>query len=334
MWEWPGREANPKLESAVRTAVQLAIVLLVLATGSFAVTVTVTSPTSGSSSGSPVHFVASASSGVTVSSMMIYVDNKAVYTVYSNKLDTYIPMSTGSHYVNVKSWDASGAMGVTSFNMSVTSSGTSYNNVDQMSGWAVCTNCAGYSGQQDAPSSFAQFQGSPSMDGASMKFSIGGTTPYSNALWHRGFGANGYNHFVYDVYFYITNPSAAEALEFDINLYRNGKQYIFGHQCSPKWSHTWDTWNQYTGHWETTGIACPTFTGYKWNHVQIEVERTWDSQLHYVAITYNGVKNYVNRYRQPTGTSWNGFSIDYQMDGDGSQTDYSTWLDKLNVYQW
>ncbi len=268
--------------------------------------------------------------------MMIYVDNKAVYTVYFNKLDTYLNMGTGGHSIAIKSWDSGGNVTASTFSINVTaaSSGGSYVNVEQMSGWQVCTNCAGVSGAQDALSSFAQYQASPSMDGNSMKFWIGGTTPYSNALWHRGFGANSYRHFSYDVYFYITNPSASEALEFDINQYINGRQYIFGHQCSPKWSGTWDTWNQVTGHWESTGIPCPVFSGYKWNHVQIEVERTTDNQLHYVAITYNGVKSYVNRYRQSNGTSWNGFSIDYQMDGNSTQTDYSTWLDKINVYYW
>ncbi len=319
----------------MREAVLLATTLLILTTACLAGTVTVTSPTSGSSTVSPVHFVASATSSYTVSSMMIYVDNNAVYTVYTSSLNTYISMGTGWHSIVIKSWDVTGALSSKSLSINVTSSSSSsgsYSNVDQMSGWQACTNCA--SSGVDAPSSFAQYQGSPSMDGASMKFSIGGTAPYTNALWYKGLGSNSHQHFVYDVYFYLTNPHYSEALEFDLNQYIGGKQYIFGHQCSPKWSGTWDTWNQVTGHWESTGIACPVFQAYKWNHVQIEIERTWDSKLHYVAITYNGVKNYVNRYRYPTASSWNGFSIDFQMDGDYAQHDYSAWLDKLNVNYW
>jgi hypothetical protein len=272
---------------------------------------------------------------------MIYVDNKAVYTGYSTNLDAYVSMTAGSHSVVVKSWDASGAVGTKSLSLTVgtadtggTNQSTGYLNVDQMSGWQVCTACAGVVGVADALSSFTQNQTSPSMDGRAMKFWIGGTTPYRNALWYKGFGAQTTRHYIFDTYFYITNPSASQALEFDINQYINGKKYVFGHQCSPKWSKTWDTWNPVTSHWESTGIACPVFQGYKWNHVQIEVERTTDGQLHYVSITYNGVKNYVNRYRAPGSTSWSGFSIDYQMDGDSQQTDYSTWLDKLNINKW
>ncbi len=324
----------------MREAVLLAITLLILATACLAGTVTVTSPVSGSTTASPVHFVASATSSYPVSSMMIYVDNSAVYTVYSSSLNTYISMANGWHSIVVKSWDTTGALSSASLSVNVSSTASStsgsgtYWAVDQMSGWQVCTNCAGPSGQPDAPSSFSQWQASPSLDGAAMKFSIGGTTPYTNALWYRGFGSNSARHFAYDVYFYLTNPNYSEALEFDLNQYISGRQYIFAHQCSPKWSGTWDTWNQTTGHWESTGIPCPVFSAYQWNHVVIEVERTLDNQLHYVAITYNGVKNYVNRYRPSNGTSWNGFSIDFQMDGDYAQHDYSAWLDKLNVSYW
>ena len=323
----------------MRTVILLATIVLILATACLAGTVTVSSPASGSTTTSPVHFVASASSGYPVSSMMIYVDNKAVYTVYKGSLDTYVSMGAGSHSIAVKSWDSTGAIAVKTFGIAVnaaasTTSTNGYYGVEHMSGWQVCSNCAGTSGQQDATSWFKQGVGSPSMDGSSMQFFIGGSTPYRNALWFKGFGPNGSQHFVYDVFFYLTNPSVAEALEFDINQYIGGKQYIFGHQCSPQWSKTWDTWNQVTGHWESTGIACPVFPAYKWNHVMIEVERTLDQKLHFVAITYNGVKNYVNRYRSSNGSSWNGFSVDFQMDGDYAQHNYSAWLDKMNIDYW
>lgn len=324
----------------MRKAVLLATTLLILATACIAGTITVTSPTSGTTSTSPVHFVASASSAYKVSSIMIYVDNKAVYTVYSGSLNTYVPIGSGSHSVVLKSWDITGAMTTKSLSLTVSTSTTSstsspaFYNIDEMSGWQVCTACAGVVGVDDAPSSFTQYQGSPSMDSKSMKFWLGGTTPYRNALWYKGLGANSARHFTFDLYFYITNPNYSEALEFDLNQYIGGRKYIFAHQCSPKWSKTWDTWNQSTGHWESTGIACPVFPAYKWNHVVIEVERTLTNQLHYISITYNGVKHYVNRYRSSTANSWNGVSVDFQMDGDSAQHDYSTWLDKVKLSSW
>src|SRR5262249_36930263 len=69
--------------------------------------VTVSSPAPGSTSGSPVHFVASAPSAI---AMTIYVDNAAVYSVKAAQLDTSIPLAAGQHYVVVQAWDAAGAV--------------------------------------------------------------------------------------------------------------------------------------------------------------------------------------------------------------------------------
>jgi len=313
--------------------------LTVLSTGAALAGVTITSPSNGASVGSPVHFVASASSTYPISAMWIYVNNSVVYKTSGGSLNAYVSLSSGTKYVNVKAWNTHGTLIVANLTVNVGSapapaSGSTTYNIDQKSGWQTCSSCAGTPGVQDAYSYFWQHQSSPSMDGSSMKFFIGGTTPYRNALWHVGLGATSARHFVYDVYFYITNPSASMALEWDLNQYTGGKAYIFGVQCNVKSSHTWDVWDPYNNHWNSTGISCPVFTAYKWNHVVEEFERTTSGQLHFVSITYNGVKHYVNKYFSPHSTSWSGMGIDYQMDGDSQQTDYATWLDKIKVTKW
>src|SRR3954463_2235463 len=83
--------------------------------------VTVSSPTAGSSLGSPVHFVASASSTSSVNAMKIYVDNNVAYSVSASKLDTNVTMSAGSHYVVVQAWDTSGNVLKTPMNITVSS---------------------------------------------------------------------------------------------------------------------------------------------------------------------------------------------------------------------
>lgn len=319
--------------------------LTVLCAGTALAGVTVTLPSNGASVGSPVHFVASASSTYPISAMWIYVNSTVVYKTSGGLIDAYVSLSTGSKTVNIKAWNTQGTLLQASLSINVGTSssdtssttvttGTSIYDIDQKSGWQVCSSCAGVNGVQDASSSFSQYQASPSMDGKSMKFWIGGTTPYRNALWHVGLGATSAQHFIYDVYFYITNPSASMALEWDLNQYINGKAYIFGVQCNVKSSHTWDVWDPYNKHWNSTGISCPQFPGYTWNHLVEEFERTADGHLHFVAITYNGTKHYVNKYFWPSSTSWYGMGIDYQMDGDAYMTDYSTWLDKLKVTKW
>ena len=201
-------------------------------------------------------------------------------------------------------------------------------NLEKQSGWQKCTSC---SSVDVAPGSFQQYVNPPSMDGSSMKFNLGGSTPYRNSLWYKGIGGTTATHLIYDLYFYITQPNNSEALEFDVNQYVGGHAYVFGHQCSPKWSHDWDVWDGAHHQWLHTGIACPVFPAYKWNHVTIEVARTSSNQLHYVAITFNGAKHYVNKYVTAPGSSWYGLSVDFQMDGDYAQHGYSTWLNKVNL---
>src|SRR6267142_1924646 len=89
--------------------------------------VAVTSPTSGSTSASPVHFVASASSSSPIIAMHIYVDNVSVFANSTSSLNTLVPMSTGSHYVVVQAWDSAGGIFKSAETISVTggtSSGT------------------------------------------------------------------------------------------------------------------------------------------------------------------------------------------------------------------
>ncbi len=79
--------------------------------------VTVTSP--GTTSASPVHFVASASSNYPVTAMRIYVDNASYYTVSSNKIDTSLGIPAGPHYVVVQAWDSTGAVSKSALNLTV-----------------------------------------------------------------------------------------------------------------------------------------------------------------------------------------------------------------------
>src|SRR5882762_1604065 len=213
------------------------IATLTLATASFA-GVTVSSPTAGSTSGSPVHFVASATSANPITAMRIYVDNISVYLISASKLDTSVTMSAGTHSVVVQAWDSTGAFFKASLSLSV--SGTAptptptptpsglpappagavvKGNIDQMTGWASCTVCAGANAAGPvAIYSMVENQVSPSLDGASAKFSISGTTPYADALWWKQLGAaDSATNLKYDVAFYITNPGVSQALEFDNN---------------------------------------------------------------------------------------------------------------------
>ncbi len=75
-------------------------------------TVTVTSPTPGITTTSPVHYVASATASTCaagVASMGVYVNNKLVYVVNGSKLNTSISMATGAEHTVVEEWDRCGS---------------------------------------------------------------------------------------------------------------------------------------------------------------------------------------------------------------------------------
>jgi hypothetical protein len=74
--------------------------------------VTITSPLSGSTVASPVHFVASAqaASGRHITAMRIYVDYASIYTVYASSLNTYVSLAQGNHRATVQAWDNSGSV--------------------------------------------------------------------------------------------------------------------------------------------------------------------------------------------------------------------------------
>jgi 6-phosphogluconolactonase (cycloisomerase 2 family) len=84
--------------------------------------VKVTSPGSGSSVGSPVNYVASASTGCAkgISAMRIYTASGVnAYTINSNKLNTNINLPVGSYNTVVQAWDNCGGVGKTAVNIKV-----------------------------------------------------------------------------------------------------------------------------------------------------------------------------------------------------------------------
>lgn len=213
---------------------------------------------------------------------------------------------------------------------------TTISNIDSKTGWQGCSACAGKAGNGPvATYSTSSGHSSPSMDGNSRQFNIGGTTPYSNALWWKQLGANsGVKNFKLDLYYYIKDSSAAQALEFDVNQSLSGKKYIFGTQCNIKDGHVWDVYDPYNHAWKHTSISCATPRSYTWHHVVLEFQRTSAPNVSFIAVTINGTKHYFNRVYAPRTSSANEINVAFQMDGNGSMTDYSVWLDKVTLTYW
>lgn len=303
--------------------------------------VTVTSPAGGSTVTSPIPVVAAAHAPNPITAMRIYLDGNSVFSTSSSELNTTIPASNGSHTLVVQAWDSTEAVYKQSLTVNVESSGgapsgaTVFSGIQRMTGWQSCTTCAGSGGNGPAATFWTkQFVTSPSLSGASMEFSLGGSVPYSDAIWWKQLGAHdGATHFQYDLDFFLTNPQDAEALEFDVNQSIGNKKFIFGTQCNIKSGGTWDVWDTAGNAWRSTGIACPMPSANQWHHLTWEFYR--DSSLTYfVALTLDGVRHDVNRSYFAKPSSANEINVAFQMDGDSAQHGYSAWLDNVTLRYW
>lgn len=207
---------------------------------------------------------------------------------------------------------------------------TTFSDIEDMSGWQTCTTCAG----GGSPPHGMSHTSSPSQDGSAGKFSLGGSTPYSDAIWWKDLGGSSSTNFVYDLYFYITNTSAPQALEFDVNDTYGGHWWVFGTECNYRQTGTWRVFDTGLKKWVSTGIGCAKPNAYAWNHVTIELQRV-NGKANVVAVTLNGSKHYLNRsYGPKQSSSGYQISVAFQEDGNYQQADYSVWIDNMKLTRW
>ncbi len=323
--------------------------------------VQVTAPPNNSTVSPTVQFVASATTSCRsgVAAMGIYTaPGVLAFKVNGANLNTSLTLNAGVNHTVVEEWDNCGGAATAPVVVTVGSGSQSgqFVNLHQKSGWTgygllpplynICSSCAP-SGPQVA---WAMTQGvsSPALSGNSARMDVGGQTVYSDGLWNNhligDFSSQGlpdYNHsivpnvhnFTYDVYFYATNLTVSQALEFDINQFVNGQSFIWGHECRIVGGNQWDIWDNPGQKWHPTGIPCNPVNN-AWNHLVIQVQRTSANHLLFQSITLNGQTATLNYDETPTPTTWYGITVNYQQDGDSRQQPYSIWLDKLTFTYW
>jgi major membrane immunogen (membrane-anchored lipoprotein) len=315
----------------------------------------VTSPANNSNVTSPVHYAATATTTCSkgVASMGIYTaPNQKAYTVDGASLSTDLTLSPGTYNTTVEEWDKCGGAATKAVTITVTggATGKTFTSLQASKGWAgygelppkydICSVCSGVTW------SMTQNISSPSMDSKATKFFIGGTTPYADVLWNNHLIGDGssqglldsdhtlvptLHNFTYDAYFYGTNLSLAENIEFDIAQFVDDKGFMFGTQCQLQENGSiWSVWDPLHGKWVATSAPCKP-TSNTWNHVTIKVQRTSSDQLLYQSITLNGVTTTLNKTYSPfSAPGWWGVVVNFQLDGNYNQSDYSVYLDKFN----
>jgi major membrane immunogen (membrane-anchored lipoprotein) len=316
----------------------------------------VTSPANNSTVGSPVHFAATATTSCSkgVSSMGIYTaPYQKAYTVSGASLSTDLTLSSGTYTTTVEEWDRCGGASTTPVTITVSggSTGTTMSGLQASKGWTgygelppsynICSSCG-----SGVTWSMSQKITSPSLDSKATKFNLGGTTPYADVLWNNHLIGDGssqglldsdhklvptLHNFTYDTYFYGTNLSLAENLEFDIAQFVDDKGFMFGTQCQMQANGSvWGIWDPLHAKWVSTSAPCKPNSD-SWNHAIIKVQRTSSDQLLYQSITLNGVTTTLNKTYSPfSAPGWWGVVINFQLDGNYNESDYSVYLDKLN----
>jgi hypothetical protein len=314
------------------------------------------SPAANATVNGSVVVQATAVSSRTITAMQIYDNGNLVNQTSGAGLNTTLPVGAGSHHLVVKAWDTAGTQFMSpvvvnsgsstpppqppagdnggSSQVSVPANALPFKDIDQMGGWQWCGACSGIGGQgPEVPFSLTQNIQSPSLDGRSAIFWLGGTTPWSSALWWKQLGAqDGTTHFVYDLQFFIQNPAASQALEFDVNQSVNNLKYIFGTECDVADGHHWRVWDTLSARWMATGASCELKAN-AWNHLTWEFERV-GGQTHFVAVTLNGYRQVIDKYYSAKQWSGRELNVAFQMDGNYRQDDYSVWVDKVALYAW
>jgi hypothetical protein len=214
---------------------------------------------------------------------------------------------------------------------------TVLDNLEDTLAWKTCGNCGntGATGAT-APYSFTPGITSPSEDGASTKFSIAATVPYTNGYFYLVHAPLqvGFTQLTYSFDFFIPvgMQDAPQAFEFECQQILGGYVYNFGWQANYV-SNEWRTFNYGAKAWESASILQPHFTAGVWHHIVAEYHsNTVDHFAIFDALTVDGVRFTVN-VQHPAffSGSNNQFTSAVQLDSNGKAAAWDVYVDKMKI---
>lgn len=208
--------------------------------------------------------------------------------------------------------------------------------IQKLPDWDSCSgDCSGETGT-DATYSMTQGIATPSLSGAAIRFDIADATPWGTALWWKQLGADDTKmHFVYELSFYLTDPGAAQALEFNVNQNAGEWRYEYATQCDFGDTNTWRVWDPSRLGWTTMGKPCSRPTANTWHQLVWEVERNpTDHNVRFIAVTLDGVRTEVNATAIAVPTYGSGINVAFQMDCIGTFRPWSVWVDDIKLSAW
>ncbi len=349
-WDSTGAYGTKTLTTTVASAAPLATATP---------TIQVSAPLASSTTTSPIHLQATASDSNPITGWQVYLDGVNVYTGgATTTISANVNAANGVHQLVVRAWDTSGAYGTQTLSATVASStppptapttpvasglptppstAKVFSNIEQLTtGWSSCNSpsCAGGTGAGAYWQAFNQT--SPSLSGRSMEFFNDGS--WANALFYNHLGANdSVTNFLWDFYVQVDSASlsATQALEYDAFQFVGGYNYMIGTQCDYG-AGVWDTWDEATGHWLHTTVACPKFAVGTWHHIQWYMTTNHTNHTYtYQTLVVDGVPYTLNQTQPAKYLGWgDNLGVQWQLDVNASGTGYHEWVDNANLTIW
>jgi hypothetical protein len=212
---------------------------------------------------------------------------------------------------------------------------TVFSNIDETTdNWADCSDCAGGAVTSDYWS--APFRTTPSLDGSSREFYVGGPA-WADVLWYKRFGAhNSASHFLWDFWVYFDTDSAANvwSAEYDIFQSIAGQEFMIGSQCVFG-EGSWNTWDSLHFKWITIPVPCPRFAPNTWHHIVWYVERIGSNQYRYNTLVVDDKSYTINQTFTTNPIDWaDVLGVQWQLDVGGKGGAVHEWVDKTKFTIW
>ncbi len=209
--------------------------------------------------------------------------------------------------------------------------------LEESSNWKTCGNCGNTGGTGDT-ATYSMQRGitSPTTDGSSARFSIGGSYPYKNAYWYLPQSTSPttplqYLKYEFDLYIPSAYYSAPQAIEFECQQKANGYVYNFAWQADYARGE-WRIFNYVLKRWESSGLALTKFAANKWHHVIAEYHAS-GSQVVHDALTIDGVRHVIG-IKHPAkyvGGTGHYLTSAFQLDLNKYPTPYKVYVDAMQI---
>lgn len=175
---------------------------------------------------------------------------------------------------------------------------------------------------------------SPSKDGSSTEYWIGGSYPYKNGYWYIHQTAPTtpvkYLKYEFDLYVPKTYATAPQAIEFECQQKVSGYVYNFAWQANYA-GKAWRIFDYVNRKWVASGLGFSGFTPDRWHHIIAEYHAEGTSVVH-DALTVDGVRKVVGlRHGAKAATSGRYLTNAFQLDLNGQATDYKIYVDGMKV---